>query len=385
MGSVDPYVTNEGRRYRVTYRRPDHGQTTKRGFRTKKEAELFLASIEIDKSRGTYIDPSKTRVRLGDWLDGWIASRSDLRPTTRERVVGIIDRHIRPALGSYAIGELDHSSLQAWTARLSETQSAASARKCVNVLSGALQAAVADGRLPANPAHGLKLPKVTTGRKRYLSHEEVQNLAREVDRIGAGQQNGAANGYGTLVRVLAYCGLRWGELSGLRVMDVDLRRGRLEVLHTVVEVGGRQVESTPKDYEARSIPVPQSVLDEVAALVVGRSPYQPLFAGARSGSWLRGRAFKRGWFDQAAETVGLAGLTPHELRHTAASLAISAGGNVKAVQRMLGHASAAVTLDVYSDLFDTDLDAVSLALDHAIRRASVVKVLSQREKDEARN
>ena len=56
-------------------------------------------------------------------------------------------------------------------------------------------------------------------------------------------------------------------------------------------------------------------------------------------------------------------LTPHEMRHTAASLAISAGANVKAVQRMLGHASAAVTLDVYSVVFDSDLDTVAAALD----------------------
>lgn len=64
--------------------------------------------------------------------------------------------------------------------------------------------------------------------------------------------------------------------------------------------------------------------------------------------------------------MGLDGLTPYELRHTAASLAISVGANVKAVQRMLGHASAAVTLHVYSDLFDDDLDSVSDALDHAM-------------------
>ena len=103
--------------------------------------------------------------------------------------------------------------------------------------------------------------------------------------------------YGTLIRVLAYCGLRWGELSGLRVGDVDFRRGRLEVRHRVVEFGGRQIESTPKDHEARSIPVPVMIL------------------------------------------IGLDGLTPHELRHAATSLAISAGAPVKVVQRMLGHAS----------------------------------------------
>jgi integrase len=77
--------------------------------------------------------------------------------------------------------------------------------------------------------------------------------------------------------------------------------------------------------------------------------------------------------------IGQDGLTPHEMRHTAASLAISAGANVKAVQRMLGHASAAVTLDVYSDLFDSDLDTVSAALDEQILRTSVAKTLPRAE------
>ena len=65
-------------------------------------------------------------------------------------------------------------------------------------------------------------------------------------------------------------------------------------------------------------------------------------------------------------SVGLAGLTPHDLRHTAASLAVAAGANVKAVQRMLGHASASMTLDVYAGLFGDDLDAVANRLDEAV-------------------
>jgi integrase len=77
--------------------------------------------------------------------------------------------------------------------------------------------------------------------------------------------------------------------------------------------------------------------------------------------------------------IGQDGLTPHEMRHTAASLAISAGANVKAVQRTLGHASAAVTLDVYSDLFDSDLDTVSAALDEQILRTGVAKTLPRAE------
>lgn len=63
-------------------------------------------------------------------------------------------------------------------------------------------------------------------------------------------------------------------------------------------------------------------------------------------------------------------ITPHDLRHTAASLAVSEGANVKAVQRMLGHAKASMTLDVYADLFDEDLDIVADKLDAAIRSAA---------------
>ena len=77
---------------------------------------------------------------------------------------------------------------------------------------------------------------------------------------------------------------------------------------------------------------------------------------------LRNRTFRRGWFNDAAEQIGIPGLTPHELRHTCASLAVSAGANVKALQRMLGHSSAKETLDTYSDLFDEDLDSVAVAL-----------------------
>lgn len=71
-------------------------------------------------------------------------------------------------------------------------------------------------------------------------------------------------------------------------------------------------------------------------------------------------------FDPACRTSGLSGITPHDLRHTAASLAVSAGANVKAVQRMLGHASAAMTLDVYAGLFGDDLDDVADRLDAVV-------------------
>lgn len=93
---------------------------------------------------------------------------------------------------------------------------------------------------------------------------------------------------------------------------------------------------------------------------------------------------RRGWFVSAvakskAVDPTFPTITIHDLRHTAASLAVSAGANVKAVQRMLGHASAAMTLDTYADLFDDDLDAVAVALDAAKRSAGVVKMWSEPE------
>ncbi|WP_458107454.1 tyrosine-type recombinase/integrase [Arthrobacter sp. R3-55] len=71
---------------------------------------------------------------------------------------------------------------------------------------------------------------------------------------------------------------------------------------------------------------------------------------------------------------GILRIAPRDLRHSAVGLAVSAGASVKAVQKVLGHSSAAMTLDVYADLFDGDLDSVSDALDHAVSLAGVPKM-----------
>lgn len=365
MGSIESYDTNSGRRYRVRYRKPDHSQTDKRGFRTKREAERFLATMEVSKARGAYLDPSLGRVTVERWMELWLATRQDLRATSRTRASGIISKHIVPTLGPIALADLQRLKVQQWASTIEGSPE--SVRKVVNVLSGALQLAIEDGRITANPAARLKLPKPIRTKRLYLDHEQVAALASAVER----RSHGRELGYGVLVLVLAYCGLRWGELSGLRIRDVDLKRGRLEVQQTVVADKGYQRIEAPKNYEHRSIPIPELLHPHLAAQMAGRELGQPVFYGARTRTWLRNHTFRNGWFDLAAAEVGLSGLTPHELRHTAASLAVSAGANVKAVQRMLGHASAAVTLDVYSDLFEDDLDAVAAALNEAALRSSV--------------
>jgi hypothetical protein len=126
--------TQSGRRYRVIYRKPDHIQTQKRGFRTKRDAELFLAKVEIDKSRGAYVDSVKSRVLRGEWLDAWMASRSDWRETSRERARGIVVRHVKPELGGYPPASSNHQLVQNWAGALSKSQEPASVHKIVNVL-----------------------------------------------------------------------------------------------------------------------------------------------------------------------------------------------------------------------------------------------------------
>ena len=130
----------------MRYRKPDHSQTDKRGFRTKREAELFLASVEA-KSTGRYIDPTRARVTIVEWMTLWVNSRSDLRPSTLDRVQGVVRNHIIPALGNIALADLGRLQAQQWASRLSATQSPGSVRKIVNVLAAGLQLAVDDGRI----------------------------------------------------------------------------------------------------------------------------------------------------------------------------------------------------------------------------------------------
>jgi integrase len=115
---------------------------------------------------------------------------------------------------------------------------------------------------------------------------------------------------------------------------------------------------TPKTHQTRSVPVPEFLCDSLAEHVAGLDADALVFPAPRGGV-LRVGNFRRRVFDAAARAVGLDGLVPHELRHTAASLAIASGATVKGVQAMLGHASATLTLDRYGHLFGDELDAVA--------------------------
>ena len=141
-------------------------------------------------------------------------------------------------------------------------------------------------------------------------------------------------------------------------------RGRIDVVEAVNEVDGEMVFGPPKTHQHRSVVVARFIREDLGRQLAGKAPSDLVF-GSRVGTPLRVQNFRRDWFDRAAHAVGLSGLTPHELRHTAASLAIASSASVKGVQSMLGHASAQMTLDRYGHLFPDELDAVADRLDAA--------------------
>ena len=143
-----------------------------------------------------------------------------------------------------------------------------------------------------------------------------------------------------MVRFLAYTGLRWGEIAALRVGSFEMLRRRVNVRDAVAEVKGRIVWSTPKSHERRSVPFPRFLSAELAAQMVGRSREDLVFTSPDGGvlrvSTFRPRTFAPAVRRLVATVADFPKVTPRDLRHTAASLAISGGANPKAVQTMLG-------------------------------------------------
>lgn len=137
------------------------------------------------------------------------------------------------------------------------------------------------------------------------------------------------------------------------------------------------IEGTPKTHQNRTVPFPDPLRGELETTVEGKKPLDRLFTSEQgrplNGSNFRDRVFlpaltRAQTLDDGTRDDHFPTLVVHDLRHTAASLAVSSGASVLAVQRMLGHKSASVTLDIYADLFDTDLDDVAVkmgALIHA--------------------
>jgi integrase len=373
MATIEPYDTTAGKRYRVRYRKPDRTQTDKRGFRTKRDAELFLASVEVSKARGEFIDATAAKATIGPLGAAWLARQSHLKPSALRPLESAWRIHVLPAWGSVAVADVRKTTVQQWVSELTlgdpdatpprKPKGATLVIRSYGILAAILDDAVSDRRTLSNPARGVSLPRKVKKPHVYLSHEQVHELA-------------AASKYPGLVLVLAYCGIRWGEATALKVKHLDMPRRRLMIEENAVQVGSVIHVGTPKNHKKRTVPFPKFLAKQLAHQCEGKGRDDLVFPDENRHYLRAARVHEdnMSWFAYAIKRAGVPRITPHDLRHSAASFAVSAGANVKVVQKMLGHSSAAMTLDTYADLFDGDLDCVSDALDHAVSLASVGKM-----------
>ncbi|MFD6355352.1 tyrosine-type recombinase/integrase [Nocardia tengchongensis] len=356
----------KGKRWRARYVDPN-GVERARSFDTKVAAQKFLdGDVTTKVVTGTWVDPDRSGVLFRVVAEKWFDTKKLRKPKTVAGYRSLLDSLVLPQWGGVPLRDIEFEDIQQWVVNLSESGgyrfegrglSASRVNQAFQVLSQVLKFAIKSKRLAVNPAEEVELPSVVGAERKYLTHIEVMKLAM------------AAGRFRPLVLTLAYTGIRFGEAIALRGSAVNLDTRRITVSRSATFVTGKgYVETDTKNRTIRAVPVPAILGKELAVLLDGLDPDALVFASNKDG-YLTSTEFR--WvFDQALAQVGLKGVVPHGLRHTAASLAISAGANIKVVQRMLGHKTAMLTLDLYGHLFPDDLDTVAAGMDAGAQAAA---------------
>jgi integrase len=229
-----------------------------------------------------------------------------------------------------------------WIADLVDHYQPTTIQKAYQLFAACMEQAVDDNLIPKTPCRGIQLPKREPSEQRVLMPDEVARLAEAIDPR-----------FHALILAAAYTGLRAGELAGLRLHDLDLLRRRLTVRQTMTNVRGHIEFGPPKTPASRrSITLPRLLCHVLAQYLAAYPTSSQVFKSA-DGRPIRWNNFRRRFWKAA---LWKAGLDPavrfHDLRHSHASMLINAGEPVTVVQHRLGHASPAVTLNVYAHLFD---------------------------------
>lgn len=337
-----------GLRWRARWR-DETGHSRSKSFRTRDAADAFLR--QVDDLAAAVLDPrAAARLTVGQVVTTWLATKAGLRPKSIEAWT-LAATHVRRRWEHVRLADVRPSDVRTWLVGM--PVGPALRKRCLQALRQVFVLAVEDGLLVKNPTDGVPMPATPGRPHRYLSVVELYALAD------------AAGEYRPMVLLMGLTGMRIGEAVGLQVGDVKAVRRRIRIERSVSMVGGRPMLGPPKSGDVREVPVPRSLLGELTESTPGRPDVAPLFTSANGGR-LNPNNWRRRVFARATETAGVTEMVPHDLRHTAASLAIMSGADVKAVQSMLGHASAVMTLDLYSHLFDTSLDTVADRLEELV-------------------
>jgi integrase len=330
------------------------------------DADRWLRDQLASLDRGEWLDPQARRTTVGEFAGRWLEMIVNLKPKTRDGYESLLRVHVLPAFGSWRVSDVDRASVRAWLSSLqADGLSPSRTRQARTVLSQILSTAMEAGALKSNPTRGVKITGASSRDMLALNADEVACLAEEAESLRPGS--------GTLILLLAYGGLRWGEAVALRRGRCELLRSRILIKESVSEVNGKLHFGPTKTHQDRVIILPGILRDRLAAHLADRvSDAADAFVFPdNAGGALRNSNWRARVWKPACEISGMPdGLRIHDMRHTAASLLVSSGANVKAVQRHLGHASAAMTLDRYSHLFTDDLEALADRLETTLSQAN---------------
>lgn len=309
-----------------------------------------------DQVTGTWTDPALSAVTFGAIAEKWFGTKAHRSAKTVAGYRSLLDTIVLPRCRDVALRDVQFEDLQVWITGLSahgsvrfegKGLSASRVRQTDQLVGADLKFAVKAKHLAANPADGVELPRLPQIEQRYLTHEQLHRVAVASGRLR------------TLILVLGYCGLRFGEAAALRVADVDTDRRRIRVHRSVTYVRkiGR-VEGPTKNHISRTVPVPAFLARLLETEIPGRDRGALVFPSARGSDYLTLGQARYAFQKATAAVEGCDGARLHDLRHTCASLAFRSGANVKVVQKLLGHKIATLTLDRYGHLYPDDLRTI---------------------------
>jgi integrase len=351
---VNAAIIKRGTRYVVRLdlgRGPDGKRIYKyhSGYRTKRAAQQARTELLGALDRHSYVAPDKTTVAeylRCQWLP---ATKARVRPGTWVEYRRKVDTHLVPALGQVPLQQLTSAILNAHYQQLLAGGVGARTVQYVHAtIRKALNDAVRWGLLVRNPAQHAAPPTPRRGELRTWTADELRRFLDSLqdDRLCAAW------------RLAALTGMRRGEVLGLRWTDLDLDGGWLSVRQTLIVVDNHPQLSQPKTARGER----RVALDPgtVASLRVHRKAqaaerlaagpawtHSDLVFSHQDGAPLHPEYVRR-LFDRHLQQAGLPRIRFHDLRHTHATLALQAGVHPKVVSERLGHATVALTLDVYS-------------------------------------
>jgi integrase len=327
-------------------------------FERKRDAELWLSQTEADLARGAWTDPEAGRVRLGDFADAWLAERTNLSETTRERYASSLKLQIRPQLGHLSLREITDATIRRWRKDLLDAGvGASSVAKAYRLLRAVLNTAVEDELIRRNPCRIKAAGNDGSPERPVLDVAQVLAAARAVpDR------------YRALVVLATFTSLRFGELAALQRGNIDTANALVHVRRAQIELSdGRLLIKSPKtEAGKRSVSIPAAVLPDLEAHLTRYAlpgPEGRVFT-ATGGTPLRRQNFRRVW----VKALAAADLPPvhfHDLRHTGNTLAAAGGASLRELMARMGHASTRAAV-IYQHASAQRDRAIAASLNEAI-------------------